>query len=174
MFAIAAPTEVLHMQPIISTISNSPTVLKRYRLLSTVLPELAARVLERLQPEKVLSSLPPGWSAELARAAIARKIPVIGVLKLPEYCSGKLQDPAGIDGEILRNTQELIYAGRGHLTHEAYQEQCCYMIEHSDVLLVLHNGRPGTISSLVRYAEQENKQVISLWSEFLNLTKEFN
>ena len=160
----------------VCSISNSVHVLKRHgpRALNSVLPALARSELERLQPGLVLSSLAPGWSAELAWAAIELRVPVVGVLKLAEYSGGKLMDPVGVAPRLLRRTEEVLYAARGHLAHEAYQEQHCYMIEHSEVLLVLHDGKAGTISSLVNYAHQRELEIVHLWSKFINATKESN
>lgn len=115
---------------------------------------------------EIISGMALGFDTQLAKAAIAKKIPFIAAVpfygqesKWPSYAQKEYRD-------ILRKAQRVVMVCPGGYSPSKMQVRNEYMVDSADKVLALWNGTPGGTANCLTYALSKNKPVLNIWDTF--------
>ena len=131
----------------------------------TELMDIAIVRLLDLDPKKVITGMALGWDQVVACAALRMGIPVIAAVPFPQQ-----PDP-------WRPTQKLLYShilercAEVHMLADHYsahnlQKRNEWMVDHSDRILALWDGKPGGTANCVVYACNREVPVENCWDDW--------
>lgn len=132
------------------------------------LVDLACAIIEKHEPELVISGMALGWDTALAEAAIlcgrqfAAAIPFSGQeLKWSE--DDQLRYNCLIEHELCKSIKIVCEGGYAPWKMQKRNEWIC---DNCDVLWALWNKTDGGTANCVRYAQKVKKPILNFWSSW--------
>lgn len=152
---------------IISVTGHRPDKLGGYSdKVFSKLVSLAEQVLDKYNPEKVLTGMALGWDQAVAQACINKNIDFIACVPFlgqegnwPEESQIKYK-------QLLSRASEIIYVSDPGFSAEKMQIRNEYMVDHSDLLIALWNGSKGGTKNCIDYAKRVGKPGFNWWNKY--------
>lgn len=139
----------------------------------TQLRTLAKRQFQFHDPDKVLTGMAKGWDTAVALACRDMCIPFVACVPFPNqdefwspYDQKRYQKLLTQAADVVFTSTELFPRGSNQLT-PLYLARNRYLVDNSDMLLALYDGRPaGGTHYTVTYAQEQGKPVEQLWKQW--------
>jgi uncharacterized phage-like protein YoqJ len=132
----------------------------------TKLVLFARKVLDQLEPIRVITGMALGWDQAIAQACVDLKIPFSAAVP---FNGQELTWPRAAQDRyhrLLGQAQEVVIVSDGDYAPEKMQVRNQWMVDNCDVLLALYDGSSGGTANCVRYAEGKSVPVINIWSSW--------
>jgi uncharacterized phage-like protein YoqJ len=126
----------------------------------------ARKVLDQLEPIRVITGMALGWDQAIAQACVDLKIPFSAAVP---FNGQELTWPRAAQDRyhrLLGQAQEVVIVSDGDYAPEKMQVRNQWMVDNCDVLLALYDGSSGGTANCVRYAEGKSVPVINIWSSW--------
>lgn len=131
-----------------------------------LLVETAGAWLDQNPVTKVISGMALGWDQALATAAMDRGIPVHAYIPfLGQADSWPLPSHARYQKLLQRCSERKVICPGGYSATKM-QIRNEAMVDDSELVLALWNGKPGGTGNCVAYAMMEGKPIVNLWDVF--------
>lgn len=126
--------------------------------------------LKGLKATKVISGMALGWDQALAQAAINLKIPLIAAIPFTNQDKVWGDKSQEIYKDLLSKAIEIVnVSGFDDYKVEYMQKRNQWMVDNCEILLAMFDGTNGGTANCVKYAEQKNKKIVNIYSDFNNL-----
>lgn len=130
---------------------------------------LAISWLEVAKPERVISGMALGWDQALASAAhisgipFTAAVPFLGQEKMwPAESQKRFQT-------LLEKAEKVEIVCSGGYSPAKMQKRNEWMVDNCTHVLALWNGTTGGTANCVKYAQKQEKPIINLWKEWVEL-----
>jgi DNA polymerase, archaea type len=148
-----------------------------------ILFDYAVELLQKSNPDKVISGMALGWDFAIASAAIKLDIPLIAAVPFRDQPSKWLKDDVYSYYELLKKATEVVYVdaqegykndavtiGKYHPDKLSMRNK--WMVDNSDYILAMWRpGETGGTKHCIDYAKQKyslpKEQIIYLWDNYL-------
>lgn len=115
---------------------------------------------------EIITGMARGWDLAVARACFDLRVPYIAALPFygqEDYWSAEEQAEYR---RLVKAAVRITVAGRVKLNH-FYIMRDRQIVDECDELWALDSGRPSGSHTTVLYAEQQERKVVPLWSDWL-------
>lgn len=124
-------------------------------------------VLQRLQPEEVISGMALGWDTAVAEAAYILGIPFHAYLPFPSQASTWPRDSQKLHSNLCAVASSIVTCSQDPYAGWKMSVRNDCMEAASDEILALYNGDPtGGTANAVRHALKVGKTVHNVWNEW--------
>lgn len=121
----------------------------------------AKKVIEILEPSKIISGMAIGYDQILAEIAIKLNIPLIAAIPFKGQESMWPKESQEKYNNLLDNAQEIVIVSDGGYSAAKMQIRNCWMTDNSEITLMCFNGdNSGGTANNVKYSMEKNK----LWA----------
>lgn len=149
---------------------------KRKQGLQTVLQQLLELELSRLKVTNVVTGLNYGGERALYNAARSSKIDYQTVIASKNEFDAYPEDSAECVQRIISREQaanKLLIVGGQTYSVSAIEQKMIYLINSSDIVFTVFNGRYGHTLKWLNYAKSKNKIVFNIYHIYKRLADEF-
>lgn len=136
------------------------------RLLAFAIKTLGALPEYPKTPFKVITGMAQGWDQAIARASFALHIPFIAAIPFPNQEA--LWPPRARERyrDLMKKASEAHTISQGVYTAEKMDRRNRWMVDRCDKLLALWDGSSGGTYNCIKYAEDNDVDVIHLWQQW--------
>ena len=126
----------------------------------------AERMIDRYKPCMVISGMALGWDMAIAAASLTRGVPLIAAVPFEgQESKWPAESQATYNFLKAHATRVVNVCEPGYATWKM-QARNQWMVDNSECVLALWNGTPGGTANCVRYANNANKPVVNVWTDF--------
>lgn len=115
-----------------------------------------------LKPEKIISGMALGTDQIAAIIAYRLNIPFIAAVPFKGQESKWINDSQRIYHSLLKKASEIVIVSPGEYSAAKLQVRNEWIVEHSDMMLAVHNGSKGGTYNCILYAEKIGRKIIKI------------
>lgn len=135
-----------------------------------VLERTAYNWLHINRPEKVISGGALGWDQALATASFHHGMPYIMALPFKDFECRWPKSSQDTLHKLCDSAAEVVYVCEDGYAPWKMQKRNEWMVDNCDLVLALWNGTSGGTANCLRYAGQEEKEIVNLWEKYHDIS----
>jgi uncharacterized phage-like protein YoqJ len=134
-----------------------------------LLVNVAMKELAELKATHVISGMAQGWDQALAYAAIQMKLPWTAAIPFKGQESQWPEVSQKRFHWLCKQAERTIIVSPGGYSAAKMQTRNIWMVDNSDVILALWNGKPGGTGNCIAYTTERGKEIHNAWKAFISV-----